>query len=280
MSGYSIPYASDNSIKKVVVGYSRASSSGGETSPEKAAEGADVSKDIVRRQRAFLAEIGVLEKGDSGYSLTEAGQEIGRALRHDREEEAKSPLTELLREWEATPNILDDIGPGYVSKDDVIGSVAYITDKEVENTRQVAGANGFVDLYAWAGILDTNEDGEYKVVEAETEAQGPSESLNDSDEEEPEDRPPEQPPQNTPNDGATPQTPENPPNFTDSPFEISLELTGDEDPESIKKLIIAVRVGLEADIGEEEDTEPQSDGGQRSDSEDNGDESLDSFLDD
>lgn len=281
MSGYSIPQASDDSIKKVVIGYYRADSSGGELSHEKAAEGADVSTDVARRQRPFLKEIGIVEKSDSGHTVTEAGREIGRNLQYDREEDAKRPFASLLRKWEATPKILEDIGPDYVSKDEVIQSIAYVTERDVETTRQVAGANGLVDLYEWTGILETNGDGEYRVGDMEPDESRfkAPETSDDSDGEKPEKPAPEQPPQNSPNGGTVPQTPQNPPSFTGAPFDISLELTGDEDPKNVRKLVVAVRKGLELEIDDEDDDpETRSDGGKKPES--NEDSSLDSFLDD
>lgn len=113
MSAYNIPYASDDTIKDAIIGYNRASSAGGEVSPTKAAEGADISEDSLRRQRSFLAEVGILYEGEDGYGLTDVGQEIGRALRHGREDDARQPFGEVLREWEATSEILDDLGPDY-----------------------------------------------------------------------------------------------------------------------------------------------------------------------
>lgn len=88
--------------------------------------------------------------------------------------------------------------------------------------------------------------------------------------------PDQSPPVDVNIDGQQPVDPQKSPEISSAPFDISLELTGDEDPENVKELIIAVRAGLEVDVGEGDD----SGGGQRSDSEDNSDESLDSFLDD
>lgn len=271
MSEYSIPKASDKTVKKTVIGYYRASNSGGEVTNEKAAEGADISKDNLRRQKSFLRDIGVLIEGDSGYALTETGQEIGRFLQHGREEDAKEPFGNLLREWEATPNILEDIGSGYTTKEDVFDSIGFITDHQLEANRQQRGADALIDLYVWTGILEENEDGEYRPVEVKESDANPSESSEEGTQSSPMEE------KSADEDGRRHETRPNDQDFADTPFEISLELTGTEDPENVQKLIVAIRAGLDADLNRENESDTNSEGGQTSDS-DNNESSLDSFM--
>lgn len=287
MSGYSIPYASEKSIKDTIAGYYRASSSGGEVSAKKAAEGADVSEDVARRQRGFLAEIGILEKGDSGYALTDKGQKIGRALRHDREDDAKGPFAEALRGWEATSKILDDLGPDYNNEEDVMDSIGFITDHELNTRRQQAGANGLIGLYEWTGILETNENGEYRAAGGdidETKSESPAEPGGSTGEEQENPGQSRSPPTDTNSTDRRGEAPPTDMDITNPVFDISLELNGDEDPENVHDLIMAVRLALYEDIDEYSDSGPRSDGGQDTDSneedEDEGDSSLDSFMDD
>lgn len=247
MSEYSIPYASEDSLKETVIGYYRASSAGGEVSTERAADGADVSEDVVRRQRGFFNDISILTEGESGYALTEMGQEIGRALRHDRDDDAKSPFKELLLDWEATEKIIEDIGSDYVPKDDILDSIGFVTDHELDTHRQKAGANGLIGLYVWTGILETNSNDEYRATEIDPEAfeSAPSKTPDDSvgvQSEEPDPVRPTQQPQ------GSEIKPQSTPNSTNSSFDISLELSGEEDPERIQNLVTAVRKGLEQDF--------------------------------
>lgn len=281
MTGYSIPYASDDSIKDTVIGYYRASSSGGEVSPEKAADGADISEDSLRRQRGFLAEIGILKEGESGYSLTETGREIGRALRHERDDDAKAPFGELLHEWDATSRIMDDLGADYSTEEEVIDSIGYITDTEISHPRQTAGAKGLIGLYEWTGILEANKDGEYRVAEVESKTPDPDPpvSLDNHDKEAPDEPVKSQRSQSAPSSGAAPQKSRDPTTVSNALLDVSIELTGDEDPDNVHKLIVAVRSGLEKDItGDGHEPETRSDGG--SEEESTEDSSLDLYLND
>ena len=273
MSTYSIPYASDETLKDTIIGYYRSSSSGGEVSTQKAAEGADISEDNLKRQRGFLAEVGILYEGDDDYGLTDVGQEIGRALRHDREDDAREPFGEVLREWEATSEVLDDLGPDYCDKEAVLDSIGFVTDHELGNYRQKAGANGLIDLYVWTDILEKDEDGEYRAVGFEEDD---SEQVPDMEGEKTAGPTPDQSHRVDVNiDDQQPVDPPRSPEIRSVPFDVSLELTGDEDPVNVRDLFIAVRTGLEAEIGDG-NFDSRSNDGQASDSEE--DSSLDSFL--
>jgi hypothetical protein len=269
MSEFSIPKASDKTVKKTVIGYYRASNSGGEVTNEKAAEGAGISKDNLRRQKSFLQDIGALIEGDSGYALTETGQEIGRFLQHGREDDAKEPFGNLLREWEATPKILEDIGSGYTTKEEVLDSIGFITDHQLEAERQQRGADALIDLYVWTGILEESEDGEYRPVEVQESDVNPPESEGTQN------SPVEE--KSVDDDGRRYDARPNDRDFGDIPFEISLELTGTEDPENVQKLIVAIRAGLDAELNRDNESDTNSEGGQTTDSA-NSESSLDSFM--
>lgn len=264
MSRYEIPKASDKVIKQSVMGFYRASDAGEAIDHDEAAEESESSGDVIRRQKKFLADIGILEKeGRSDYALTEDGRDLGRALTHERDDAARDKMREIFNSWQAVADIKDDLSSDYVSKEEVRNSIAFITENELDSTRLSAGANGLIDLLEWAEILETNEEGEYRVVKKTVDEAPSSSSSVESDkvEEEPElgeiERKEEAQVTNTnqcteENQGTKPefdhQTGSSSEMSSPNSLNINLELSGDEDPENVRELLLAIRMGLEQNI--------------------------------
>jgi len=78
-----IPRGKQEIVKEAIVGFEKTSEVGEGVSEEGAAEARDVSEDNAKRQKRFLAEIGVLEKDGYDYYLTENGANLGEFIRFD-----------------------------------------------------------------------------------------------------------------------------------------------------------------------------------------------------
>lgn len=243
---HAIPKTTLESLNEVIAGYNKMADNGEKITDEGVGDVRDVSKDIARRQKKFLAEIGVLEKEGYDYYLTEKGHELGRLVRFNQQEDAGRLYRELLDDWEPTAEILANVDDGGLHLDDFADKVALVTANELTTPRKETGAETVVELLEWTGFVE-EEDGAYRISEeAEVDERGESESLGTSDEE----------PGSLGQDEASAESRESanggvasrqPSNQTGGP-DISLDISGSDDPENVRQLLLAIRKGTQEDL--------------------------------
>lgn len=161
-----IPRARVDTVKEAIVGFEKTSDVGEEVSEEDAEDARDVSEGNAKRQKRFLADIGVLDKEGYDYYLTEEGQALGEYIRFNQEEQASEMLRELFDEhWEALDELLANIDEDGMQREDLVDKVAFITATELTSHRREYGAETVVDLLEWTGFLKSNEDDIYYPVD-------------------------------------------------------------------------------------------------------------------
>lgn len=256
-----IPKASIDTIREVIEGYYEAGKVGDLVEDEEVEEEVEASADVTRRQKRFLADFGILEKDGHDYRLRQEGNEVGRALAFEREDEAREQIREMLEAWEVTDELVEDIGQKEVNEVSVTDSIAYLTETDPSTPRKKTGLGALVDLYVWTGIMEKSGENSYQVsviedqpdnLEPESEAvQEDDADISENGEqalesESQNDRPVE--------DSQIPPSIQMTAESGDkgSTFSINMGLSGEEDPKNVKKLVIAVRQGLQADLEEPE----------------------------
>lgn len=245
MTEYNLPRASGEAIREAITGYYRSSDGDEPLSREDAAGESEVSSDVIRRQNTFLEDLGILYREDGELYLTEEGREIGRALVHNRDSEAKATLRGLLIEWGPTADIIDELDSTQKTDEELRDDIAYLSETEPDSSRKRAGMNGLIDLYDWSGILISDDGEHYELTDqVQTQDQETSEEEQISD-------------TNT----ASEQEPEESPTGTEQPIGdqpasvsqsdgnvlVQLDVSADDDPEKIKKLIKNIRAGFQED---------------------------------
>jgi len=243
---HEIPKTVPETLNEVVAGYNKTADVGEEISDEDVAEMRDVGEDIAGRQKKFFADIGVLDKDGYDYSLTEKGNELGELVRFDQQEEAAKVYRELLDEWEPTEEILAHVGEEGLSLDDLADRVALVTANELTSSRKERGAETVVDLLEWAGFLE-EDDGVYRISKKsepdkkeDTETLGATDDL--AEETSQSDVQVESPP--SANGGVAGRQP----SAQTGGLDISLDISGSDDPENVRQLLLAIRQGTQEDV--------------------------------
>ena len=248
-----IPKASVESLNEVVAGYNKVADAGEEISDEAVADERDVSEDNARRQKKFFAEIGVLEKDGHDYLLTEKGHELGRLVRFNQQEDAAELYGELLEEWEPTAEIIANVDENGLSLEDLADKVALVTANELTTNRKERGANAIVELLEWTGFLK-EEDGIYTISEeSDADERENTETLGASDESTDESEQSnahvETPPTGN-GESAKRQS-----SMQTGGIDISLDISGSDDPENVRQLLLAIRQGAQEDVDDYEYSE-------------------------
>lgn len=265
-----IPRWKAHKLKELLAGYDKIADAGEEITDEAVAEARDISEDNARRQKKFFRDIGVLEKDGWDYYLTEEGEELGSYLRFNQDEPAKEVFKELLSNWEHTREILSYFDSEGMQKRELMDKIGFVTSTELTGDRKEWGAEAVADLYEWTGIIVESEDERYYLPD-DTPEEEVEEEFDESQEE-----------QSTPNEVAdqtsgssaaeevTGNTDTNEiidegrseqaiaPNgvgIQTGGVEITLELSGDDDPENVRQLLLAIRAGTEESIEEYETTD-------------------------
>lgn len=244
---HSIPKASVDSVNEVVAGYNKIAEAGQVIDDEMVAEARDVTSDVARRQKKFFAEIGVLDKDGRDYTLTEQGDELGEMVRFNQEDEAMAIYAELLDEWEPTAEIVAHADNDGISHDDLVDKVALATSTELTTARKKTGAGAIIDLLVGAGFFDEDGDVYYaadKSKSKEPEAVSEPSVKTTSD---PEVGGPSTSTQDAPTESRVQPTVHHPPS---GGIDISLDINGSDDPENVRKLLVAIRESIETNLDE------------------------------
>ena len=273
MVDHPVPKTQIETLREIIEGYYEAGEVDELVDQEDVVPETDLGEDVIRRQKKFLADIGILEKDGYDYTLLESGNQIGRALAFDRESNAKENFKQLLVGWDVTSELQGDLGDDEYDREDVIDSLAYITETDSSNDRKRTGLSALIDLYQWTGILSENSDGKYHVpnpgsreeeIKSETEANSDESQDNDeSDTKQTVQLSENSDPSDT---NVSPSIQE----VADSDGRISIDinLSGEENPQNVENLILSVRRGLDKKL------EPEQESNQR---ESEGHQPLDSF---
>lgn len=243
-----IPKTSIEKLKEVLAGYNKVWDAGDEIDDSEVAAVRDVSQDIARRQKKFLEGIGVLEKDGRSYLLTEEGHELGRLVRFNEDDAAGKLLREFLDGWEPTEEVLAHVD-GEMGLEELSGKVALVTANELSTKRKKTGARTVIELLEWAGYIEESN-GKYSISEesqeTETVANQPSQARPESPE----------PAQTTEQPHARPVAMANGATAQTGNIDISLDISGSDDPENVRQLLLAIRRGSQGEIdgdGEEEE---------------------------
>jgi len=244
----SIPKTTLDTLNEVAAGYNKIADAGGKITDEEVAEVRDVSEDNARRQKKFFTEIGVLEKDGHDHHLTDSGHELGRLIRFNKEDDAGEIYRELLDGWEPTEEILAHVDDGGISLDELADNVALVTANELSTNRKERGAKTVVELLVWAGYLDES-DGTYF----------PSDEVESSQEVDENSTTQEPTPEESEVADVEPVEPEVSGNggvqsvgqtAQSNGIYISLDVSGDDDPENVRELLLAIRQGTQEDVDE------------------------------
>lgn len=268
MSDHPVPKTQIETLNKVIEGYYEAAEIGEVVEDEDVEEESEYSDDVISRQKKFLADVGILDKDGYDYTLLEPGYQIGRALAFDRESDAKEVFRELLKEWEVTGQLKEDLDDREVDEEEVVDSLAYLTETDLSSPRKKTGLSALVDIYSWTDILSETNDGKYRFSSEPQQEMQKAESTEDKGElQEPTE-------QESTEQESTASSTEQAQNISanhssqkttiaDGTVSVDIELSGDEDPQNVKELIIAVREGLQEEIKfTEEDDKKDSAGHQ------------------
>ena len=159
-----------------------------------------------------------------------------------------------------TDQLKDDLGNKGHTKDKVIESLAYLTETDHSSSRKKTGLSALVDLYRWTGILSETGDGEYQVSATEIQDEKQETELSESETgtHEPEEEQTERSSSDPSHESAQTSSTDNfGEKVADDTISVNIKLSGDENPQNVKDLIVAVREGFQEDIDFSEDANEQ-----------------------
>ncbi|HET7322991.1 MAG TPA: hypothetical protein VFJ06_01530, partial [Halococcus sp.] len=244
-----IPRTNADKLKEVLAGYDKTADAGDAISDEAVEEVRDVGEETAKRQKNFLCEIGVLDKDGNDYQLTEKGQQLGNYIRFNQNDQARELFRDLLTNHNSISELLSHFDSEGLGHEDLVNKVGFVTANELTSDRIKSGAKAMVELLEWTDFIKSDGEGIYYLVE---EGQrGSDDELKQPPEEEPEtvdqhndtsDR--------TQNYSSKSQNEIRDSEIQSGVLDIKLELTGGEDPENVRKLILAIRKGSEQGISE------------------------------
>lgn len=253
MSDHPVPKTQIETLKGIIEGYYEAAEVGEVVEDEDVEEESEYSDDVISRQKKFLADVGILDKDGYDYTLLEPGYQVGRALAFDRESDAKEVFRELLKQWEVTGQLKEDLDDREIDEEGVVDSLAYLTETDLSSPRKKTGLSALVDIYSWTKILSETDNGKYRLSSEPQRESQEAESTEDrgelqestgqgSTERESTTSSTEQAQSISANHSSQKTT------IADGTVSVDVELSGDEDPQNVKELIIAVREGLQEEI--------------------------------
>lgn len=248
-----IPKANSNKLKEVLAGYDKVAEAGEVVSDEEVGEARNVGEDTARRQKKFLCEIDVIKNGHD-YRLTEEGQQLGKYIRFNQDDQARESLRALLDDYEPIPELLSHIDSDGIEHDNLVDKVGFVTESELTTSRKKSGAEAIVELLEWTDFITSDEEDIFHLFEG-------NESSNESESSESSSKTAANS-QGAINERQAERSRTNEVDSNDRTLgvqsgavDIQLELTGDEDPENVRKIILAARKGLQQDISKHDSSE-------------------------
>jgi len=176
---------SPETLREILAGWGQAGADSEPTYTANVEEHTSVS-DAVGRETKFFEELGLLEPHKQRHQLTEAGEQLAGALAAGDGDRAKARAREVLSDWELTEDVRGLL-EGPTSEETLVPLVAELAEQDLNTSRVGSGLSTLLDLYDWAGVLERDDEGRYRLPEGEpeptdTEEDGSSESEPDGTE--------------------------------------------------------------------------------------------------
>jgi hypothetical protein len=161
MSGESMVIPTRISIEQInqlIQGFYFANALKSPVSSKEAAGRTSISTDVAGRNTGFLCDIGILIKEGAGYRLTDLGAEYAQWLSWKNENEASRSLSKILKQFELAEKIIHYVRlAGPTSLEDVVNRVG-VLDGSVNTPHNRRGAEAFVHLLVFSGLLELDDD--------------------------------------------------------------------------------------------------------------------------
>lgn len=135
--------------------------------------------DAVGRQTRFLEELGLLEPEGQQHRLTDRGQALAGAVAVEDEVQARKHAREALAEWPVTVQVRGIVRENPTAEADLVPLVAAVTGQDLDADRVRSGLTTLLELYDWAGLLDRDEEGRYRLPETERAEEAAAEEADD-----------------------------------------------------------------------------------------------------
>ena len=145
-------------INELLQGFYYANALKNAVSSRDAASRTRVSADVIGRNTGFLCDAGFLTKDGNEYRLTDLGAEYAQWLSWKNFNEASRILSKILKQYELADKIIHFVRlAGPIPKDDVSNRVG-VLDRAPNTPHNRRGADTFVDLLIFSGLLDIEDD--------------------------------------------------------------------------------------------------------------------------
>lgn len=163
MTEHDIPKGvSLETLHEILAGWSEA---GAGEEPRYTADVEEVTSvsDVVGRQSRFLEELGVLESHEQRHELTDAGRRLASALAEGDEERARTEAWDLLADWGLTGEVRGVLAANPMERETLVPLVAELAGQDRTASRVESGLTTLLDLYEWAGLLERDGEGRYRL---------------------------------------------------------------------------------------------------------------------
>lgn len=171
-----------DTLREILAGWAEA---GADESPRYTAdveERTSVS-DVVGRQTRFLEELGVLEPHRQKHRLTDAGATLANALAAGEDDRAREQARALLADWPLTEEIRGVVAENPTDEAELVPIVADLADQDLDAARVESGISTLLDAYEWAGLLERDGEGRYRLPEEGDADTGSAGAASHADEE-------------------------------------------------------------------------------------------------
>ena len=140
-----------------------------------------MGKSRISGNHKFLIELGLITSGNK-KSATDRGENLGRALEHNQEDDTRSFWQEAIQGNEEMSKLITTIRiQRGMSTENLVSHILYVSgQKNNKNTR--AGARTISDILVFSGLLE-DQDGQLKVAEPidkENEAPEPPDNSSEA----------------------------------------------------------------------------------------------------
>lgn len=230
MGNYAIPKRlSFDKTKKVLKGWYLSDADKEPVSSSKVKDRTGINE--ASRLNNFFVETDILDKDGRSYTLTPDGEELTKAISRNNEEKAKSLLGERIKESAAVDELLSYIEINEPLEKSEIKS--YLVELvNADNSGQKTGVNTLIEMIEWSELIEKTDGGfkasrniqDYEDVESTSKQDGEVD------------------------ENQTSETVTRTSYQEENKLEVNLNLSGDEKPEDVKELIVAVREGLDEEI--------------------------------
>ncbi|WP_435116354.1 hypothetical protein [Halolamina sp. C58] len=158
-----------DTLKEILAGWTKA---GADEEPQytSAVEERTSVSDAVGRQTRFLEELGVLEPHRQKHRLTGAGAALADALAAGDDERAREEARELLADWPLTDELRGVLAENPTDEEMLLPILADLTEQDIDAARVEPGLSTLLDAYEWAGLLDRDDEGRYRLPVTDSES--------------------------------------------------------------------------------------------------------------